>query len=71
MMRPIKIDEAEAIAVEHVLWARATGLTARQMLAAIGVEWPGRHPVPVDILIFHYASAWLKLWSKGSGGGTY
>lgn len=37
--------EAQAVAIEHVLWAVGQRMTAREVLLAAGINWP-EHSAP-------------------------
>jgi hypothetical protein len=62
--------DADAIAIEHLLWAREQGCSPADVLASVGVGWPCRRPPRWDDAQFALAIRWRRLRRKASQTGN-
>jgi hypothetical protein len=70
-MTPDLVD-ADAIAIEHLLWAREQGCSPAEVLASVGVGRPCRRPPSWHDVQFVLAIHWRRLRresSQTSNGG--
>lgn len=55
------LPEADAVAIEHVLWCASEGFTARQVLAAADIHWPASGEPDWHDCARGLAIAWRRL----------
>jgi hypothetical protein len=53
--------DADAIAIEHLLWAREQGCSPNDVLTSVGVGWPCRRPPTWHDAQFVLAILWRRL----------
>lgn len=61
--------DADAIAIEHLLWAREQGCSPADVLASVGVGWPCRREATWHDAQFVLAIRWRRLHRKASQTG--
>jgi hypothetical protein len=62
------IGDADAIAIEHLLWAIEDGHGPELVLAAVGVRWPCRRPPTWHDVHLVLSLRWRRLTRQPAGG---
>ena len=61
MIRAAAADQASAVAVEHVLWAKQAGETPLQIFQLIGMRWSSLREPTWDDAVLALSRTWRSL----------
>lgn len=53
--------DADAVAIEHLLWSRERGCSPADVIASVGVAWPSPRPPPWHDAQFVLAIRWHQM----------